>query len=161
MKRSVIASSDLNLGLAKMLLVGVDASLWTKSFGDMTNHPAWQIGHLVASSNLSCKLLGGESWIDASWEELFKMGSVPTDDPTSYPGKDELWAALKNGHERVQQLFEQADDARLNQELEKPHARERFGTVGNLVVFLMTSHEMFHLGQLSYWRRAAGLGSAM
>jgi len=161
MKQSVIASSDLNLGLAKMLVAGIETVQWTTQFGTMTNHPAWQIGHLVASANLSCKLLGADSWMDESWDELFRMGSIPVDDPGKYPGKDELLAALESGHERVKPLFEQADEAALAKELEAERARARFGTVGNLVVFLMTGHEMFHLGQLSYWRRAAGLGSAM
>ena len=29
-----------------------------------------------------------------------------------------------------------------------------------MIVFLMTSHEMDHLGQVAAWRRAMGLGSA-
>ena len=34
------------------------------------------------------------------------------------------------------------------------------GALGSMVVFIMTSHEMDHLGQVAAWRRAAGLGSA-
>ena len=33
-------------------------------------------------------------------------------------------------------------------------------TVGDMIVFLMTSHEMDHLGQIAAWRRAMGLGAA-
>ena len=29
-----------------------------------------------------------------------------------------------------------------------------------MIIFMMTSHEMDHLGQLAAWRRAMGLGPA-
>jgi hypothetical protein len=35
-----------------------------------------------------------------------------------------------------------------------------FPTVGGAVNFLCGGHNMMHLGQISTWRRAAGLGSA-
>jgi hypothetical protein len=39
--------------------------------------------------------------------------------------------------------------------------REVFPKVGTAVNFLCTSHLMMHLGQISTWRRAIGLASAM
>ncbi len=33
-----------------------------------------------------------------------------------------------------------------------------FPTVGHAAVYFMASHEMYHLGQLSVWRNAAGIG---
>ena len=37
--------------------------------------------------------------------------------------------------------------------------RSRAPTIGDAANFLMNSHAMFHLGQLSAWRRAMGLAS--
>ena len=50
----------------------------------------------------------------------------------------------------------------FEQDAETPNEQTRayFPTVGSMVVFIMTSHEMDHLGQVAAWRRAAGLGSA-
>ena len=46
----------------------------------------------------------------------------------------------------------------------EPHpdegTRQYFPTRGDMITFLMTAHEMEHLGQVVAWRRAAGLGSA-
>jgi hypothetical protein len=46
----------------------------------------------------------------------------------------------------------------------EPHpdegSRKYFPTVGDMIVFMMTSHEMDHLGQIAAWRRAMGLGAA-
>ena len=58
-----------------------------------------------------------------------------------------------------------ADAATLAATLATPHphegARKYFPTIGDHVVFLMTSHEMDHLGQLAAWRRAMGLGPGL
>ena len=47
----------------------------------------------------------------------------------------------------------------------EPHpdegTRKYFPTVGDMIIFLMTSHEMDHLGQIAAWRRAMGLGPAI
>jgi hypothetical protein len=161
MKSSILAASDLNLGLAKMLAADIPADQWTTQFGKMINHPAWQYGHMAVAAQGAVKSLGGDAWLDDSWGELFGIGSTPVADASKYPGNDELLAALVESHTRAKPLFEQADDALLAKELEAERARKRFGTVGNLVVFLLTGHEMFHLGQLSHWRRAAGLGSVL
>ena len=40
-------------------------------------------------------------------------------------------------------------------------SRGHFPTVGDFVIFLMTAHEMDHLGQIAAWRRAMGLGAAV
>jgi uncharacterized damage-inducible protein DinB len=39
--------------------------------------------------------------------------------------------------------------------------RKYFPTVGDQMVFMMTAHEMDHLGQMAAWRRAMGLPPAM
>ncbi|MEO0630202.1 MAG: hypothetical protein AAFY46_05680, partial [Planctomycetota bacterium] len=53
------------------------------------------------------------------------------------------------------------DDAALAAPTPVERYRQRFPTVMCAVDFLITSHQMLHLGQLSAWRRIKGLGSAM
>lgn len=52
------------------------------------------------------------------------------------------------------------DAAKLSEPHPNESMRKYFPTVGDMVIFLMTSHEMNHLGQVAAWRRAMGLGSA-
>ena len=49
----------------------------------------------------------------------------------------------------------------LDKEHPSEDTRKFFPTIGAMVAFIMTSHEMDHLGQIAAWRRAAGLGPAM
>ena len=44
--------------------------------------------------------------------------------------------------------------------LENSSRRERFGTHGAFVVYVLLAHPQTHLGQLSVWRRCIGLGAA-
>ena len=36
----------------------------------------------------------------------------------------------------------------------------RFSTLGHVAAFMLIGHPSFHLGQISAWRRVAGMGSA-
>jgi hypothetical protein len=95
----------------------------------------------------------------AGWDELFGNKSKPLSDAGKYPDKPTLLAALEQSHARLAEAFEHADDAALARENPWEGLRRMFPTVGDLCTFMLTSHETTHLGQLSAWRRAMGLGS--
>jgi hypothetical protein len=67
---------------------------------------------------------------------------------------------MEQQHARVAQALSEADTAALAQPLANEKMRAHFPTVGDFAIFLMTSHEMDHLGQIAAWRRAMGLGPA-
>ena len=136
-----------------------DAQMTRQPHG-VVNHPAWLVGHLAATSNQLAKMLGLESTFPAAWGDTFKSGGTPSGDPADFPSKDELLAELAAQHERVAQAIESADPATFEREHPNEGARKRFPTVGDYAVFLITSHEGNHLGQITAWRRAMGLGSA-
>jgi hypothetical protein len=46
----------------------------------------------------------------------------------------------------------------LATEFPNPEYRAFFPTIGDAAFYLMAFHEGWHLGQLSTWRRAIGLG---
>ena len=52
-----------------------------------------------------------------------------------------------------------ADPAALAAPHPNEKSRAHFPTVGDYAIFLMTGHEMDHLGQIAAWRRAMGLGA--
>ncbi len=119
--------------------------------------PIWVLGHLAVSTDYAARILGLARDCPRPWHVHFGRGSqtVPPDDVR--PAKDELLAALDGGHRRVAAAIATADAGALGQ----PHQVELFqgtplATLGDLVGHLLTTHEAFHLGQLSTWRRQMG-----
>ena len=149
-----------NLAFSRMLVKDLSAEQMAEQPGGVVNHPAWSLGHLVVSSDHLGKLLGLESDLPDGWSEIFKTGGEPSDDASAYPSKDEILGALKEQHARNTEAVKNLDASRFAEPHPDEGAREHFPTIGDMIIFLMTSHEMDHLGQIAAWRRAMGLGSA-
>lgn len=147
-----------NLGMAQRLVADLTPGQMVLQPSGVVNHPAWTLGHLAISANGLGSLLGLASEVPEGWDRVFATGGIPSGDAADYPSKEELLAALAAQHERNTEAVLQADPAWFA----APHPDERrrryFPTVGDVVIFLMTSHETSHLGQVSAWRRAAGIG---
>ncbi len=126
----------------------------------MINHPAWSLGHLVVSADHLGQILGLESNLPDGWNKPFVAGGEPSGDLAAYPTKAELLNALKAQHARNTDAAKNADVATFGAPHPNEGTRKYFPTVGDQVTFLMTGHEMGHLGQIAAWRRAMGLGSA-
>ncbi len=149
-----------NLGFAESLVKDLSPEQMVQQPHGVINHPTWSLGHLANSANSLAQLLGLESQAQEGWDKTFTTGGTPSADLTIYPSKDELLAELKKQHARNTEAVQQADPASLAQPHPSEATRKYFPTVGDLVIFLMTAHEMDHLGQVAAWRRAMGLGSA-
>ena len=149
-----------NLGFAERLVKDLSTEQMAAQPGGVINHPAWSLGHLVVAADHLAQLLGLESTLPEDWSETFKTGGEPSGDPSTYPGKEEILTALKQQHARNVEAAKNVDASRFAEPHPNEGAREHFPTVGDMVVFLMTSHEMDHLGQSAAWRRAMGLGPA-
>ena len=147
-----------NLGMAQRLVADLAPAQMVLQPSGVVNHPAWSLGHLVMSANGLGRLLGLEPEVPEGWDRVFATGGIPSGDAADYPSKEELLEALAAQHERNTAAALQADPVWFA----KPHPDERFRkyfpTVGDVVTFLMTSHETSHLGQISAWRRAADIG---
>ncbi len=149
-----------NLAAAETLVKDVSAEQMAEQPGGVINHPAWSLGHLVMAANGLGQMLGLESNVPDGWSDTFKTGGEPSGDLSAYPGKEEILTALKQQHARNVEAAKNVDASRFAEPHPNEGAREHFPTVGDMVVFLMTSHEMDHLGQIAAWRRAMGLGPA-
>ena len=150
-----------NLQYAETLVKDLSTEQMVQQPNGVVNHPAWSLGHLVVSANHLGQLVGLESALPTGWDETFKSGRIPGGgDASAYPSKDELLAQLKAEHERNSKAVAEMDAAKLSEPHPNESMRKYFPTVGDMVIFLMTSHEMNHLGQVAAWRRAMGLGSA-
>ena len=149
-----------NLEFAERLVKDLSDEQMAAQSGGVINHPAWSLGHLVVAADHMGRLLGLESTLPEGWRETFKTGGEPSDGPSTYPSKGEILGALREQHVRNTAAAKTVDASRYAEPHPDEATRDHFPTVGDMVVFLMTSHEMDHLGQIAAWRRAMGLGPA-
>lgn len=164
MLRHLLFTYRFNLDRGQTLVRDLSAEQMVRQPHGVVNHPAWTLGHLAQASNQLAVALGLESTFPAAWKEAFRTGATPNSDVAAYPAKDALLAEFAAQHERVSNVFEAAEPTALDATLAREHpnerTRQRFPTVGDYAIFLITSHEGSHLGQIAAWRRAMGLGSA-
>lgn len=158
------------LSYAEKLLVGMPTELAsTKPVVNgtriETNHPVFLFGHLSLYPALLAELTGlpkDTVAVPEHYPALFQIGSPCHDDPSGeiYPKLPEVSERFLNGTRAILELLPQIEMSALTKELENPSRRERFGTVGAFVVYVLLAHPQVHLGQLSVWRRCMGLAAA-
>ena len=90
---------------------------------------------------------------DPAWD-----ANPPAPDKSLFPKKDQILGVLEAQHARVAQALSTVDPSVLATPAHEKR-RAHFPTVGDFAIFLMTAHEMDHLGQIAAWRRAMGLGA--
>ena len=115
----------------------------------------WLVGHLVVTGDFARKLCGRPPLAPKEWRPLFSPGTTPSLDGAAYPPMNDLVAAFQAVY---RDLIAEAPAASM-ETLAAPNpyepARGAFPTAGSFVVYLLTGHLGFHLGQLSIWRAAA------
>ena len=156
----MLAAYDLQLTIASGLLEDIpDDQMCAQPHG-LVNHPTWSIGHLVMTEHSTCKLVGIDTTPPDGWGELFKTGGTPSPDRDGFPSKAELLDELRKIHAQIKTALPGISAETLDREHPDEGTRKYFPTVGAQVAFILTSHEMDHLGQIAAWRRAVGLGPA-
>lgn len=149
---------ELNLRFARSLVSDLTPEQMVAQPHGVINHPAWTLGHLTMAADSLAAYLGLARQAPAGWDETFATGGTPAGELAVYPSKEELLAALTAQHERNTAAARDVDPALFSHPHPDERRRKRFPTIGDIAVFLMTSHEMDHLGQLAAWRRAMRLG---
>ncbi len=170
---TLVATGQLTLSTAQMLLKDIPADRFARlphaQVGAVpTNHPAWVYGHLGLYGGGIAGMVGRDDLAQAAaapegWDKLFGMGSTCEDDPEQkvYPPMVETVAQFEKSFDAMLEATKSADDATLELANPNERMRERFPTVGIALAFMLGGHPMFHLGQVSAWRRVEGLGSAL
>ncbi|HMD55517.1 MAG TPA: DinB family protein [Phycisphaerae bacterium] len=158
MLEATIATINLTRNATLKLVADLNDDQIVLQPAPKTNHPAWVLGHLLLVDCNFLKLLDGTPPdLDANWKDIYGGGSTPVADKSKYKLKqfylDNL--AVVRG-----QIIERLKAAKP-EDLAKPHPdparRERFPTIGHMVLMYGTWHEGYHAGQLSTWRRVQGL----
>ncbi len=127
--------------------------------GGVVNHPAWTLSHLSANAAFLLSLLDEPEGASSDEEnKQFGNGSIPVTNRSLYASKSDLLETLTRRHE----LVDSAVRAKHAEYFGRPtpeKLREFAPTIGRIAVYLLASHESYHLGQLMQWRRAAGLNT--
>jgi hypothetical protein len=166
----IAASARLGLGYAERLLKDVPPEQFARfaRIGETvieSNHPAFIYGHLSLYAPRIIEQLGGDPGAimpPSNFESLFSQAATCVDDPDGsiYPPMAEVTSILLDGYRAVVDALEQADDAAFTAENPIERMRDKFPTKGAMHAFYVGGHFMLHMGQMSAWRRAIGLGPA-
>ena len=159
MIESVLRIYARNLDYANRLVADVQPETMAAQPAPGMNHAAWVLGHLTFSCDLVGGALGLPPAMPEAWLPIFNNESHPSADATIYPDKATLLDALARGHARVAEAVSQAAPGTMEQPMPEERFRKYFPTIGDAVLYMSTSHESTHLGQLSAWRRAQGMPS--
>lgn len=166
----IAASARLGLGYAERLLKDVTPEQFARyaKIGDTvieSNHPAFIYGHLSLYSSRIIDDLGGDArpfLPSAEFERLFSKDAKCVDDAggSIYPAMSDVTSALLDGYRAAGDALENADDSLFEVENPNQAMRAKFPTKGAMHAFYIGGHFMFHMGQMSAWRRMMGLGPA-
>jgi hypothetical protein len=145
---------DASLKDLREAVADIDDAHMAQQFNGIVNHPAWTIGHLVTASALILMVLDEPGDHFAGFDtKKYGPGSKPVADRSQYASKADLLAALSNLHEKVGPAVRAKHEAYFN--TPSPEFLRSFApTVGHIVFYLLTTHEPYHLGQLSQWKKA-------
>ncbi len=172
--RLLLTMTQRTSGLADALAQGIDpetAGSMPTATGQVINcnHPKFVYGHLAIYPQKIMKALGadrGEAAVPEAYTELFEAGVECQHDPnnTIYPAFEEILGQFQRSHKAVREHIATLGDEPLCDAIGgegNERAAEFFGTCDAMGLFMLHDHYMFHLGQLSTWRRCFGLGSVM
>jgi len=167
---NVIADSlELSVGYGERLLKDVTPELFARfaTPGGETiesNHPAFVYGHLsLYGPRILTQLKQSGPTVPPNFESVFSKDAKCVDDPrgTIYPPMAEVTGLFFDGYKAAAAALRAAPDSAF----QEPNPMEGrmatlFPTIGSLHTFYCGGHLMMHLGQISAWRRMAGLGPA-
>lgn len=167
----ITTATERVTGLGAALLNDIDASKAARMpEGINCNHPVFVYGHLAIYPQMIMGMLvqdAGDTKVPENYKDLFMHGVECKDDVDGkiYPSLDEVVEHCTRACATLIEYTKTADDALLVKDIEDIEGnggfRDAFGTNAGMIMFLIHDHPMFHFGQVSTWRRAMGLGSAM
>ena len=155
---SIVYAWDNGMRYALALLDDLTEDQMLLRPGDNMNHPTWILGHIRIYYPIVPALLKGEPFDDPADHPLFGFrGQGPVSDPAVYGSRESQIQDFKDGHELVAQALLNADSAQLQRRPSLERWQQMYPTVAFMLPDLLIHHESLHIGQLSIWRRAAGL----
>ena len=122
-----------------------------------TKTAGWILGHLTITGDFGRRLCGLPPIAPKEWRTAFAPGTTPSRDPAAYPPMNDLVTNFLAVYRDFAAKAPTAAADTLGAPNPFEPARPAFPTGGDFARYLLTGHLGYHLGQLSIWRRAAGL----
>lgn len=171
----LVTAAKRGRGFAEKMLVGVTPQSFARKPRFETtagpkvidcNHPAFVFGHLSiypARFYAMFEIDPTPVAVAPEFVELFKAGAECRDDAegTIYPSMDSITTTFFSRHDTLFEKLTTLDDSIMQKPTPDERYRQHFPTIGIAFTFMLTSHIMMHMGQISTWRRCFGLPSAM
>jgi hypothetical protein len=149
---------NLNLGYAKRLVADIPDDTMALQPSPGMNHAAWVLGHLACTADMLGAMIGATPVCPPDWAARFDWNSSPSSDAGRYPAKATLVKALEDAHALIATALPRVPESRWTETTPLEAVRGFLPTMGDCFVFVMAAHENMHLGQVSAWRRAQGMG---
>ena len=131
-----------------------DADLLLRSVPG-ANHIAWQMGHLICSSQHILKDLGHESPpLPAGFAEAHAAGNASCDDPARFATKDEYLRLHGLMLVAMNAALDKTPDGALDEP--GPEAMREYAPTKAATLMLLGNHPVMHAGQFVPVRRKLG-----
>ena len=146
-----------HLGYIEQAVADIPDDRFADQPNGLVNHPAWTLSHLNVSTQFLLGLLDEpEGKPSEDLQRRFGPGSTPTTNRSDYKSKAELLSDLKRLHERTDAAVRAKHKSYFPRETPL-EIRQFAPVIGTVAVYLLASHEAYHLAQINQWRRAAGI----
>jgi hypothetical protein len=128
-----------------------------EQFPGLRNNPAWTLTHLCVANEFAMNVLFGRAaTCPEDWGPKARPGSIPVGDRSAYAPVATLLETLRALHKEFDRAVRAADPSLW--EREAPEYLRKFSPkLGHLALYMLATHEQYHLAQVQQWRRAAGL----
>jgi len=157
---TIASSARFMIKITDRLVEDIPAEQFADRHGTTINHPAFVLGHLGYYVGVAMEFLGGDAGFDPNEATLYEHGAECLDDASRYPAKDACIASFKARMTAAADFVASCDDAALEASSAGTFFEDRMDTMGEVTNFILIGHVPLHLGQISAWRRVAGMGPA-
>lgn len=162
--QSIADCLRVTLNYADMLVKDIPEDKFAHMPHENMSHPAFCIGHQAMYPNRVLTMIGRDDLVEQKpgYAELFEANATCVEQDGRYPQKDEIIAHYHERHQKLLDALPDVPESVFQQENPaEGRMRKMFPTIGGVTNFYVNNHNMLHLGQISAWRRAVGLGPVM
>ncbi len=149
-KDALLKVANRNHGLVNKLVDGLSDEQALLTIVDGGSHLNWVIAHLVTSRNEMLEALGQPRVRSKAVDDAYEYGTTAPAPAAARPLAEHV-ADYQKAHEQLVAALEVATEDQLG----APYSRS---TVDGTLEFALW-HEAYHVGQLTLYRRLAGLKS--
>lgn len=155
---SMIPLNAFNRSYLSRLMQEIDDSELDATFGPESHSARWILAHLAIAVDYGFMQLETPFAASKLWHKTYGPGSEPASNKDVRPSKAELMSFIEVNYGKLCQSALLGDAKKLS----APHGVPLLeGTPliskADLLGHILTTHFATHLGQLSSWRRLAGL----